>query len=144
MKSPERVIQIMRICFVVYAILLIYLVIKLPAQPQAPPIPAFEWAVMYLALFDVVAGFYAPRVLRWMARRSPQTTLPSTPAKQWMAANIVSLSLFISCGLFGRVLHFVGARVLFVEILLGVSLASLILWRPGTPLTENEGNSMQI
>jgi hypothetical protein len=133
----------MRICFVVYAVLLIYLVIKLPAQPQAPPNPAFEWVVTALALFDIVAGFYAPRALRWMAKRSPQTALQSTPAKQWMAANIVSLSLFISCGLFGLVLHFVGARIRFVEILLGVSLVSLIFWRPGTPPAENEGNLIQ-
>jgi hypothetical protein len=133
----------MRICFVVYALLLIYLVLKFPAQPQLPPNPAFEWVVTVLALFDIVAGFYAPRVLRWAAKRSPQTALQSTPAKQWMTANIVSLSLFISCGLFGLVLHFVGARVRFVEFLLGVSLVSLVLWRPGAPPTENEGNLIQ-
>ena len=143
MKSPERVIQIMRICFVIYALLLIYRVIKFPAQPQVPPNPAFEWAVTALALFDIVTGFYAPRVLRWMAKRSPQTALRSTPAKQWMAAKIVSLSLFVSCGLFGLVLHVVGARIRFVEILLGVSLVSLILWRPGIPPTENEGSFIQ-
>jgi hypothetical protein len=133
----------MRICFIVYALLLIYLAFKLPAQPQVPPNAAFEWTVTALALFDTVAGFYAPRVLQWMARRSPQAVPRATPAKLWMSARIVSLSLFISCGLFGLVLHFVGARVQFVEILLGVSLISLILWRPGTPPAENDGNLIQ-
>jgi hypothetical protein len=142
-NAPERVIQIMRICFVVYAILLTYLVIKMPAQPQAPPNPAFEWFVTGLALFDIAAGFYARRVLRWMVKRSPQSAPKPPPAKQWMTANILSLALFISCGLFGLVLHFVGADVRFVEILLGVCLASLILWRPGTPPAENEGNLIQ-
>ena len=144
MKSPERMIRILRICFVVYVFLLIYLVIKLPARPQAPPNPAFGLIVTILALIDVVLGFFAQDLLRWTVKRSPQSAPKPNPAKQWMSANIVSLALFVSCGLFGLVLHFVGAHVRFVEILFGVSLASLILWRPGTPPTENEGNSMQI
>ena len=144
MKSPERMIRILRICFVVYVFLLIYLVIKLPARPQAPPNPVFGFIVTTLALIDVVLGFFAKDLLRWTIKRSPQSAPKPTPAKQWMSANIVSLALFVSCGLFGLVLHFVSARVIFVEVLFGVSLASLILWRPGTPPTENEGNSMQI
>ena len=143
-NSPERVIKIVRICFVVYVLLLIYRVLKFPVQPQLSPNSAFEWIVTALALFDVVAGFYAARVLQWMVRRVPQTAPQPTPAKQWMTTSIISLALFISCGLFGLVLHFVGSRDQFAEILLGVSLASLILWRPGTPPKEIEKNLTQI
>ena len=143
MNPAERVIRIMRISFVVFGLLLVYIVIKLPAQPQVPPDPAFELAITALGLVEIVAGFFAPRFLLALAKRAPQTAAKATPAKQWLSANIVSLACFDACMLFGLVLHFVGAHPRFVELLVGAGLAALILWRPGTPPTEEEGTPIQ-
>lgn len=143
MNPPQRSMNIIRLCIVVYGIFLIYLVFKLPVHPETLPTPTFELFVTSIALFDVVVGFYSRRVLRWIASRSPQRTPPPSPVRQWFAANILSLAFFISCMLFGLVLHFVGARPKLTYLLLGVGLASLIVWRPGIPSIENEGNPLQ-
>jgi hypothetical protein len=132
----------MRITFVVFGLLLVYIVVKIPAQPGPAPAPAFELAITALGLFEIVAGLFAPLVLRRLANRAPQTAPKAPPAKQWLSANIVTLACFDACMLFGLVLHFVGASPHLVVLLIGAGLAALILWRPGAPPTDNDGSAI--
>lgn len=142
MNPAARVIQIVRISFVVFGLLLAYIVVKIPAQPGPSPAPAFELAITALGLFEIVAGLFAPRVLQALAKRAPQTATKATPAKQWLSANLVPLACFDACMLFGLVLHFLGARPHLVVLLIGAGLAALILWRPTAPPTENDGSAI--
>jgi hypothetical protein len=133
----------MRISFVVFGLLLIYIVLKIPAQPQNPPDHTIELAITALGLLEIVAGVLAPRFLQGLAKRSPQTAPQSTPAKQWFSARVVSLACFVACMLFGFVLHSIGAQPRLVAFLIGAGLAALVLWQPGTPPAENEGSPIQ-
>lgn len=143
MNPAARVIQILRISFVVFGLFLVYIVVKIPAQPGTPPDPAIELAITALGLIEIVAGLFAPRVLQSLAKRAPQTAPKAAPLKQWFSANVISLACFDACMLFGLVLHFVGASPHLVVLLIGAGLAALILWRPGAPPTENSAGPIQ-
>jgi hypothetical protein len=94
-NPAARIIQIMRISFVIFGFLLVYIVIKLPAQPQVPPNPAFELAITALGLVEIVLGFFFPSIFQRLAKRAPQTAPKATPAKQWMSSSSKWAVLFL-------------------------------------------------
>ncbi|HWE85842.1 MAG TPA: hypothetical protein VG267_12930 [Terracidiphilus sp.] len=96
-------------------------------------------AITLIALVEVVLGFLAPRLFSRLPLNPAVSRRASTPGKQWIVRCVTSMSMFLSCILFALVLHFVGARAYFVELLIAVGMLSLILWRPGTPPGSEDG-----
>ena len=143
MNAPQRQMRIIEFCFVVFGLLLIYLMIKIPAQSKGSVNPAFELVVTLIALVSVAMGFLAPRFLEQIASRTPQSQPRVTPLKRWTTVNLLSLSFFNACNLFGFVLHSVGGRVQLVEIVFAAGMISLLLWNPGNPPAAEEENAPQ-
>lgn len=53
-----------------------------------------------------------------------------------MTGYVLGLALFESCSLFGLVLHFLGSRILVVEMLFAASLLAILFWSPSVPPTD--------
>jgi hypothetical protein len=133
-----RTIRITKRGFIAFGVLLIYVMVRSPAPPQASPNPTFELAITFVALANVAIGFLAPRLFGFARKRTTQSQSRSDAIGQWMQVSLVSLACFNACTLFGFVLHFVGSRILFVEITFAAGLISLLVWRPqATPTTED-------
>lgn len=130
----------MRISFICFGLLLVYLTMRMPAPPHVSANPTFEWVITVIGLTNVLLGFFAPRLFRRALQQASARQPSSGPVAQWMAVNVVSLAFFDACMLFGFVLHAVGSEARFVEITIGAGLISLVVWKP-KPVPGNEGAS---
>lgn len=131
--AATRLIRMMKISFLAFGVLLIYVMIKAPAHTHAAPKPTFEWTITVLALAAVAAGFLAPQLPRRAGRLTRDERPESAALNQWLRVRVLSLACFNGCMLFGFMLHFVGARVQLVEVLFATGVISLVFWRPGDP-----------
>ena len=136
-------VRIMKWCFILSAAMFIYVAVRIPTQEQHAPSSTFEYAISIAALGCVVAGFLLPKVLTSSAVASMQRVPASTPVKRWFSGCVISLACFNACSLFAFALHFVGARVLIVELLFAIGILSVVFWSPGNPPSANEGNPIQ-
>jgi hypothetical protein len=130
---------VMKLAFLVSALLFAYVAIKVPTQPQPSPSPAVEWTITTFAIIDDLIGLNGRRFYLWIAKRASENSLAATPLGRWMTANVMSLAFMESCILFGMVLHFIGANLRLVQLLFVVGILSLLFWSPGTPPTASEG-----
>lgn len=129
----QRVVRTLKLSFIVAGALFIFVVYKVPTKNPHPADSIMELVVTLLALLDVAMGFFAPQFLVRSSRSSSAIGPRPSPAQQWFTRCVLSLALFQSCNLFAVVLHFVHAKVFFVELLFAVGMASMIFWSPGTP-----------
>lgn len=141
--GPMRVVFIMKPSFIVFGLLLIYLVIRVPVPSQAPANPVVELAITVLAFTNVIIGFFAQRLCGRSMKRTSRGQSGPTPVNQWMRTNVVSLACFNACMLFGFILHSMGGRVRFVQALLTIGIISLLIWRPQPPPSIEEGKPFQ-
>lgn len=142
-SAPLRVIRTIKVGFIIFGLLLVYIVIRIPVPLGPSPNPSFELTIITVALTSVVVGFFAPRFFRWLVTRTSQGQPRSTPLNQWMAMNLFSLACFDACMLFGFVLHILRARVQFAEITLATGIISLLVWNPEPPPTTEEEKPFQ-
>jgi len=138
-----RTVRIMKIGFITFALLLIYLIFKIPASAPQPIDPTVEMAVTILALVDVVLGFVFPRFMMRMAQRAPGNAAPATALQRWFAGSVVGLAFLESCNLFGFALHFLGAELGRSELLIGVGIVATMFFSAGAPPGRDEGNRSQ-
>lgn len=133
--AAVRLGRTLKLAFIGSGLLFIFLVIRLPAKsPHSAP-PAIELVMTIVAFACVFAGFFVPRVVR---RAQPFQDRPgSTALNQWMSMTVLSLAFFQACILFGFVLHLVGARAPFVDVLLAAGIISLLIWSPQPPPASN-------
>jgi len=132
-------IRVMRIAFFVSGLLFIFVMIRIPSQAEASPTPAFEWMITAMSLVCAALGFLAPRFLVG-AVRIQEASAPNPFQKQF-TATILGLAFFEAAVLFGFVLHFLGAHVLFVRIAVAVGLISQLLWRPPSLAAAEDGDN---
>ncbi len=142
-KSPALLMRIFKLAWIVSAFLFVYIVVTIPADGHHSVSPVFELAITVVAFLCVVVGFNTRRFFFGAGRRASENEPQSIQLKRWMTTNVMSLAYFEACILFGLVLHFLGARVRFVELLFVVGILSMIFWSPGTPPTTEEGRSSQ-
>lgn len=141
--NPAKFLMlVMKLAFIISALLFFYVAFTIPTQAQQPATPAFQLAITVIALAADIVGFFTGGTNGWLMRRTANRQ-GVTPLKQWFAGNILSLACFEACTLFGMVLHFTGARVRLAELLFAVGIASTALWKPGTPPAANEGMPLQ-
>lgn len=140
-QNPTRTLRIIKSGLIVYGALVFFVVFRLPAKPQPPNRP-FELIISAFALASLVFGFTGPRAMRRMAEKS-KAALRSTPEKQWMARNILSLASFVACMLYGVVLHFTGAGAAIADILIGAGMVALIVWKAEPLPISSDGSITQ-
>jgi hypothetical protein len=133
-----RTIRIVRLSFIGYGVLLIFVLYRVPATARQPISPSFELAISVIALMSLAFGFSGPRLMKRIAEKSGRRVQLPAPEKQWMSRGLLSMASFMACALYGVVLHFTGAHLSSV-ILVAAGLLALILWRPEPlPATEDE------
>jgi hypothetical protein len=133
------IVRVLKLSFLVAGAMFIFLVIRIPARPATAPSSAVEIAISVVALMCVVAGFFVPTLIRMPAApRLPGNSTSAPPINQWFARCILSLAFLDACNIFAVVLHFLGARVQFVELVFAIGMLSLIFWSPGTPPSADQ------
>jgi len=127
----------MRIAFFVSGILFIYVMYRIPSQAAPSLTPTVQWAITLMSLVCVALGFLAPR---FMARLMPtQDASGPNPFQKQFSATVLGLAFFEASVLFGFVLHFLGADVLFIRIAVSAGIVSQLVWSPPRlPAAENE------
>lgn len=138
--APARVMRIVWFGFVLAGVMIIYVALTIPSQAANSVDPTIEVAIAAVALVDVVLGFLARGVLARLAKPAPGGSGESAALNRWFSGSMVSLAFIFSCNLFAFVLHMLKARVRLVELLFGVGMISLLLWRPGEPPEAEAGN----
>jgi hypothetical protein len=142
-NPAKRLMFVLKLSFIVSMLLFFYVTFMVPTHVDQPITPAFELAIIIVALTADVVGFFARGLLSRMMKRAWAKRPEITPVSQWLTGNMVSLACFEACTLFGMVLHFTGAPVRLVEFLCSVGIISLVLWRPGTPPAGSDGIWLQ-
>ncbi|MFZ0305042.1 MAG: hypothetical protein WAL75_20290 [Terracidiphilus sp.] len=132
MVQQERVLRIVRICFIVYAAALFWVmhVIKPASGPPATPI-VYE-SIAAIAIADGFVGILVQRmILKGRAKPSPNGKVP-TQVQRWFSANIVRLAFAMSTCLFGFALHMLGAPERLVQALVALGIVYMLV-SPGKP-----------
>jgi hypothetical protein len=139
-KQAQFAIRIMRLSFLLFGILLIYIAFKVPVQSRAVPNRVFELVISLLALTNIPIGFFAPKFFSRSPSRGFRSTMVPAPVKQWFTGRVASLAFFNACNLFAFVLHSIGGRIWIVELLFGAGMISFLFWNPGNPpIAEQAG-----
>jgi hypothetical protein len=130
--QQQRVLRIMRICFVLAGLFYFYAehVIKPPGDTPAQP-PMYEM-IAGIAILDGFLGIVVQKILlKAPARPLPNGKLPRG-AQRWFMANVVRLAFAMSTSLFGLVLHMVLApeRLAQALMLAGILFMMLPLGKP--------------
>jgi hypothetical protein len=132
MTYQERTIRAVRYGLIALGLVMIFAMIEIPVKYATAADPTVGYAITAIALIDLSIGLLGRPFLVRFASYSRQVA-KTNPLQRWMIANICSLICLYSCMLFGFVLYILRARIVFVELLFGVALISLLFWRPGTP-----------
>jgi hypothetical protein len=144
-KQAKKIAQILKMFFILAGLMFVYIAFKFPPQRITSTQPAFELIISAVALIDVALGFILPGVLvRSALRAESGTRQSSTPIQRWFSGYVLSLAMFESCILFGLVLHFMGSRVLIVEVLAAAGLLAMLIRSPGSPPADYDVSNSQI
>ncbi|MGD0912643.1 MAG: hypothetical protein ABR928_12150 [Terracidiphilus sp.] len=140
MVQQQRVLRIVRICFLVYAIGLLWVMHIIKPTNGAPADPIIYKSIAAIAVADGFMGIFLQRMLlKAKARPLPNGKMP-TAAQRWLTANILRLAFALSTCLFGLVLHVLGApeRLAQALVILGILF---MLVRLGKPPADDPANA---
>jgi hypothetical protein len=129
MNTPERQLRMVQVgCILV---LLASIRLGLKVQGTTHGSKAVQWVFIVLALLCALQGFTLQR--RIVSPR-PTRKLPprSTPFTRWKAGNVARLAFATSVGLYGLCLSEFGGVAWQVDVLFGLGMVLLLLWKPGT------------
>jgi len=142
-SSVLRRIQFIKLGFILFGVLLIYLAAKVPPAGSANLSPTIELAITFMAITDVACGFWLAKWLISNVNRGGASKPQSAVAMRWRSAQVAGLSCISACNLFAFVLHMFNGRQPFIVLLFAVGMLSLIIWNPGTPPTESDRRILQ-
>lgn len=134
-----RVMRIVWFGFVLSGVMLIYVAVTIPVQAPRPMRPAVEVILAIVALVAVVLGFFMPQILRRSAKQARQGQTEPVALNTWFRDNLVGLGWIYACNVFAFILHFFHARAGLVDLLFGVGMIALLMFRPGTPPAPQAG-----
>ena len=142
MVQHERVLRIVRICFIVYAASLFWVLHIIKPQNQTPASPAMYEAIAAVAVADGFIGIFMQRtMLKAKIRPLPNGKVP-TAVQRWFLANIVRLAFALSTCLFGLVLHMLAAPERLAQALVGLGILYMLV-SPGKPAAEPVSSMQQ-
>ena len=142
--SPARMMGIIRFGFFLAGVMMIFVAIMIAPQTHVPVDPTIEGIITVLGLGAVFLGFFMPKMLRVSAKREREGQTESAALLRWLRDNLFGLVCIFASNVFAFVLHFLRARAGFVELLFGVGMISLLLWRPETPPVADGESLKQI
>ena len=138
-RETERGMTVLKIIWIaMLASLAAYLVIGRLAAPNVPSsVNAKTFASLRMALYAIglvtliAAGYVRRLMLGGINRFDGSTPAPRSAAIQkYTSAVIISLALCESVGIYGLVLFLLGKHTLDLYLLLGISAAAMIYYRP--------------
>jgi len=138
-RETERGMTVLKIIWIaMLASLAAYLVIGHLAAPNVPlSVNAKTFASLRMALYAIglvtliAAGYVRRLMLGGINRFDGSTPAPRSAAIQkYTSAVIISLALCESVGIYGLVLFLLGKHTLDLYLLLGISAAAMIYYRP--------------
>jgi len=126
MSSPERKLRFLQIAQIAFVVVCFFVKRIGTVQPQA--ISLVHWLVIVAAIWSAISGFTMQRSINRKKR--------STSLARWRAGHMIRLSTATAVCLWGMVLHYFGGPEWVVNILLGVAILLLFIWRPGAVPAE--------
>jgi len=137
MNTNTRTLRITQTIFVLYAIGLFFFMGRLKPSVGQDTSSQFLWAVSAIAVIDPIIGFFIRAAI---LRRSRSMDAPyQQRLKAWVSGNLVGYAFSLSTCLFALVLHMVGARVRWVQVLFGLGIVMLVVQSPGEPPEQQPG-----
>lgn len=121
-----RLMRVLKMAFLLFGLLLIFVIYRVPAKPWVRANPALEVILMIVAGICVAEGFLAPRFFGRLLKRRQG----ADPLQAWLAVGVLSLAFFNAAMLFGCVVHFTGGRLPFEAVPLLAGWLSILVWRP--------------
>jgi F0F1-type ATP synthase membrane subunit c/vacuolar-type H+-ATPase subunit K len=140
--AAMRLVRVMKIFFVVSMLFFLYMVMKLPATAAQTPDPKLEMVLTILALANIANGFVIPRYILRAPQRAQGDPNQATLVQRWFTANVLGFAFLESCGLFGVVLHFLGADLRRSELLIGVGIVAIVFFSPGAVPDAGSGPNL--
>jgi F0F1-type ATP synthase membrane subunit c/vacuolar-type H+-ATPase subunit K len=142
--AAMRLVRVMKIFFVVSMLFFLYMVMKLPATAAQTPDAMLEMVLTILALANIANGFVVPRYILRAPQRAQGDPNQATLVQRWFTANVLGFAFLESCGLFGVVLHFLGADLRRSELLIGVGIVAIVFFSPGAVPDSGSGPTLPL
>jgi len=126
MSGPERHLRLVQSGEILFVVACFF--VKRIGTVETHAVSAGQWFVIVAAIWCAISGFTLQR------RVNHPRNLPrkSTPLGRWKAGHLYRLTSATAVGLWGLVVHYTGAPEWLVNVLLGVAILLLLIWKPGT------------
>lgn len=127
MSKPEsqlRIVQLICLLFLAAMLCQIYFLPHIGNQASA----LSQTLVTFAAIWSAVSGFSLQRKI--VAIRS--VTAKSTPFSRWRTGHLLRLAFATSVGVWAYFLYVIGGLPWLVNVLFGLALVLLLVWKPGT------------
>jgi hypothetical protein len=135
MSRPERQLRLVQGGEILF-IVLCFFVKRIGTVEARNAISPGHWLVILLAIWSGVAGFTLQRRINRGARWSQNLLQTSAALRRWRAGHLIRLSSATAVGMWGVVLHYTAGPEWLVNVLLGLAVLLLLIWRPGATPAE--------
>jgi hypothetical protein len=140
MVQQERILRIVRKCFIVYAVALFWVMHIVRPQSGSHANSVVYESIAALAVADGLIGILVQRmILKGRAKPLPNGKTP-TQIQRWFSANIVRLAFAMSTCLFGFVVHMLAAPNWLAQALVGLGILFMLV-SPGKPPANGPADS---
>lgn len=139
---PERQLRLVQLANILF-VAVCFFVKRIGIVETHDTVTVRDWIVIVAAIWSAVSGFTGQRRINNASTR-PQRSSRSTPMGRWKTGHFVRLSSATAVGLWGLVLHYFGGSEWLVNVLLGLAMLLLLIWRPGAaPVPAQPSESLK-
>jgi len=135
--KPERQLRLFQIICTLFLVVCFF-VSGLERRETQGAMTLTQWLIVLAAIYSAVSGFTLQRRILRVRNQSMRSTRRSTPFSRWKLGNILRLACPISAGLWALVLQLQGGPNWLVNVLFGIGMVLLLIWRPGAAPGQTE------
>jgi hypothetical protein len=129
MSNPERQLRLVQAGEILFIVVCFF--VKRIGAVETHGLSSVHWLIVVAAVWSAISGFTGQRRINRAETRSEKTSRKSTPLGRWRTGHLIRLATATAVGLWGLLLHYSGGPDWLVNVLLGLAMLLLLIWKPG-------------
>ena|SRR5579863_10646430 len=126
---PEHQLRLVQVANIIF-IAVCFFIKRIGTVETHDTLTVRDWIAIVAAIWSAVSGFTVQRRINNASTR-PQKSSRSTPLGRWKVGNVLRLYTATAVAGWGLVLHYFGGPEWIVNVLFGLAMLLLLIWRPG-------------
>jgi hypothetical protein len=135
MSKSERQLRLVQAGEILF-IVVCFFVKRIGAVEIRNGLSSVHWLILVAAVWSAISGFTMQRRINRAQTRSESASRKSTPLGRWRTGHLIRLASATAVGVWGLLLHYFGGPDWLVNVLLGLAMLLLLIWKPGAAPAE--------